>query len=602
MCGITGYTGHRQAAEIILNGLKRLEYRGYDSAGLAVSRGNSIGVRKTVGRVDALEGIYRESPLDGTTGIGHTRWATHGEASTVNSHPHTNLLGTIAVVHNGIIENYEDIRLSLLGKGYRFVSETDTEVIPHLIDYYYSECYDFLGAVRCAVSDLEGSYAIGVICSDCPGKIIAVCHRSPLVVGVGKNENYISSDINALSDRTDKIYVLEDGEIAAITAEGVSVYNNAGVPVNKEVFHNEVTAESVDKGAYDHYMLKEIYQQPHVLRQIISTYISKDRSTHFADLDYCDIKDVKKLFIIGCGTAYHAAMLGKYIIEKYTGISVEVDVASEFRYRNPIIGNGSLLIAITQSGETADTLAAMELAKDNKCPVIAITNTPRSTATRIADYTFLTSAGAEISVASTKAYTAQLAALYIFAIFIAEHKGENDKIESLKTALLRLPKDITAALSLESEIKEIAKSICKSQHLYYIGRGTDYVTAREGALKMKEITYIHAESYPAGELKHGPIALLDKDATVIAVSCDDELHLKTYANISEVAARGAEILCITPVDATVADRCIQLPKIHPSVSPFVAVIPLQLLAYHTAIMKDCDVDKPRNLAKSVTVE
>ena len=602
MCGITGYTGYRQAAEIILNGLEKLEYRGYDSAGIAVSHGNSIGVRKTAGRVEALKIICSQAHLEGTAGIGHTRWATHGEASTVNSHPHTNLSGTIAVVHNGIIENYEDIRLTLLSRGYRLVSETDTEVIPHLIDYYYRECYDFLGAVRCAVSDLEGSYALGVVCGDCPGKIIAVSHRSPLVVGVGEKENYISSDINALSDKTDRMHILDDGEIAVVTAEGVCFYDKCGTPLEKDVFHNEMHTENNDKGAYEHYMLKEIYQQPHILRKIISTHVFEDKNTVFADVDYNDIKDVDKIFIIGCGTAYHAAQAGKYILERYTGISAEADMASEFRYRNPVIDKNTLMIAITQSGETADTLAAMLLAKEYNAKVIVITNTPRSTATRYADHTFLTMAGAEISVASTKAYTAQLAALYIFTLFIGERICKDENLSVMKRALLHLPKDVTAALNSEDEIKKIAQDLSGLHHLYYIGRGIDCVTSSEGALKMKEITYIHAESYPAGELKHGPIALLDNDTVVISVSCDEELRSKTYANMNEVSARGAEIVCVSPFDVPVAKKVINVPDAHPSMSPFLAIIPLQLLAYHTALIKGCDVDKPRNLAKSVTVE
>ncbi len=601
MCGITGYTGRRQAADIILGGLERLEYRGYDSAGMAVSQGNAIGIRKTCGRVNSLKGICNASPLEGTSGIGHTRWATHGAANTLNSHPHTNLSGTIAAVHNGIIENHEQLRHSLQEKGYRFVSETDTEVIPHLVDYYYRESYDFLGAVRCAAAELEGSFALGVICSDCPGKIMALSHRSPLIVGLGEGENYLSSDINALSGKTERMYILDEGEIAAVTAEGVSVYNDKGAPVKKEVYHARAAAESADTGAYPHYMLKEIYQQPHVLHQIISTNVSPDKPTTFADLDYEALTGVERIYIVGCGTAYHAALAGKYIIERYGNIPVEAEAASEFRYRRPTLDGSTLLIAITQSGETADTLAAMELAKEKGARIVAITNTPRSTATREADFTFLTAAGAEISVASTKAYTAQLAALYIFALFLAEGRCEGSDLSALKEALLHLPKDITAALALEEEMKELAESLSEAEHLYYIGRGTDYVTAREGALKMKEITYIHAESYLAGELKHGPIALLDENSVVIALSTDEELHGKVASNISEVASRNARVLCFTPFSVK-ADRVIAVPRVHEAVAPFVAVIPLQLLAYHTALARGCDVDKPRNLAKSVTVE
>lgn len=602
MCGISGYTGRRQAAEIILHGLEKLEYRGYDSAGIAVSHGGAIGIRKTCGRIEALKSICLESPVDGTAGIGHTRWATHGEANTVNSHPHTNLSGTIAAVHNGIIENHEQLRSFLQDKGYRFVSQTDTEVIPHLVDYYYRESYDFTGAVRCAAQDLEGSYAIGVICSDCPGKIMAVSHRSPLIVGLGNGENYLSSDINALIDKTDKMYILDEGEIAAVTAEGVSVYDKNGEALNKEIFTAKGEHQSADIGAYPHYMLKEIYQQPHILHSIISSNVFEDKLTSFAGLDYGKITNIKKICIVGCGTAYHAALIGKRIIERYTNIPTDTDVASEFRYRESVIDSDTLLIAITQSGETADTLAAMRLAKEKGAIVIAITNTPRSSAVRQSDFSFLTAAGTEVSVASTKAYTAQLAALYIFALFVAERMGTNEEIHLLKNALLRIPKDVTAALSLDENLNRLAKNIVSAEHLYYIGRGLDSVTACEGALKMKEITYIHAEAYPAGELKHGPIALIDDDTFVVAVSTDEGLHLKTASNISEVVSRGADVLCVSPFDTADAREVIRIPETYDAVSPMVSIIPLQLLAYHTALHRGCDVDKPRNLAKSVTVE
>ncbi len=601
MCGICGYTGGSQAADILIEGLERLEYRGYDSAGIAVLNGGALAVRKMCGRVEVLKNICAQNSVCGTTGIGHTRWATHGEANTVNSHPHTNLSGTIAVVHNGIIENNVKLRSFLVEKGYRFVSQTDTEVIPHLIDYYYRECFDFLGAVRCAVSDLEGSYAISVICSDCPGKIIAVCHRSPLVIGLGDGENYLSSDINSFAGKTNKMYILDNGEIAVVTSEGVSIYDEKGIPVNKEIYHSNAHTCNYDIDVCDHYMLKEIYQQPHILRQIISTNVFADKKTCFGGLEYRDIENIEKIFIVGCGTAYHAACMGKYIIEKYAGIPVETDVASQFRYRNPIINEKTLVIAITQSGETADTLAAMELAKNSNSKVMSITNTPRSSATRLADFTFLTTAGPEVSVASTKAYTAQLATVYILSLFLSENiKKEENSV--LKNALLRLPKDITSALALEDKIKDVAKSLVKCEHLYYIGRGKDSVTADEGALKMKEITYIHAESYPAGELKHGPIALIDEKSVVIAVSTDKELHSKMMSNISEVVARGAKVLCISPYEVPEASLTVKIPDVHTDLFPFTSVVVMQLLSYYTAVLRGCDVDKPRNLAKSVTVE
>ncbi|MBR2476539.1 MAG: glutamine--fructose-6-phosphate transaminase (isomerizing) [Clostridia bacterium] len=601
MCGITGYTGKRQAAEIILENLKRLEYRGYDSSGIAVSWGNAVAVRKTEGRVERLEEICRENPVRGTCGIGHTRWATHGKADTVNAHPHTTPDGAVAVVHNGIIDNYRGLRSFLESKGYRFVSETDTEVIPNLVDYYYRICYDFLGAVQCAVAEFEGSFAIGVICSDSPGKIIAVSKRSPLVIGAGDDGNYISSDINTLPEDIKKVYVLEDGEIAVVTADGVSVFGKDGKATEKRWVRVSHASLTNSMGEYPHYMLKEIYQQPHILHNIISSHVEDGKVVSFADMKWSDISDIQKVFIIGCGTSYNAARIGKIVVERYGRISVEADISSEFRYRAPVINDKTFVVAITQSGETADTLSAMTMAKERGAKVVVITNTPSGTASRIADYTFLTEAGPEISVASTKAYTAQLAALYIFALFLGEHNKITECSE-LRTALSNVAKDVTTALSFADEVKELAENLACKEHLFYIGRGLDSVTCSEGALKMKEITYIHADSYPAGELKHGPIALIDKGTPVIAVSTDSEVHSKLCANISEVSSRGADVVCITPFDAPKDCISIEIPETYSSVSPFVSIIPLQLLAYYTAVYKGCDVDKPRNLAKSVTVE
>lgn len=597
MCGITGYTGKCEAEDILISNLKRLEYRGYDSSGIAVYQDGAISVCKTEGRVERLHEFCRINPLHGTCGIGHTRWATHGRADTVNAHPHTNSDKTIAVVHNGIIENHQKLRTFLESRGYTFLSETDTEVIPHLIDYYYDMYNDFLEAVRRCALELEGSFAIGVVSSKSHGEIITVSNRSPLVVGVGENGNYISSDINTLPENIRKIFVLQDGEIASVTPMGASFFDMNGEPVNKSETESIHHLSNEGKGDYPHYMLKEIYEQPNILRKLLSD----DNIVSFAGMQEEDIRHINRIFIVGCGTSFHAGQIGRFVIEYCSGVVTDVEIASEFRYRYNTVDSHTLVIAITQSGETADTLSAMISAKERGAKILAITNTPFSSASRIADFTFLTDAGAEISVASTKAYTAQLASLFLFALFFVQC-NKVDRCDELKKSLFDLPDKVLSAFSAEEDIKELARKIINSEHIYYIGRGADSVTCAEGALKMKEITYIHADSYPAGELKHGPIALIDNGTPVVAVSTDRSVHGRLCANISEVKSRGADVVCITPFDAPKDCVTIKIPETHSLVSPFVSIIPLQFLAYYTAVYKGCDVDKPRNLAKSVTVE
>lgn len=599
MCGITGYTGKSQASKILISNLKRLEYRGYDSSGIAVSD-DKLNICKTEGRVERLEKLCNANHIHGTCGIGHTRWATHGKADTVNAHPHTNQAGTIAVVHNGIIENYLELRRFLEDRGYTFLSETDTEVIPHLIDYY-NRAYDFLESVRRCVSELEGSFAIGIINSESKDEIIAVSNRSPLVVGVGDDGNYISSDINALPSDTREFFVLSDEEFAFVTPVDIRFSDINGNRVDKKSDTPFRSLRDSDKGDYSHYMLKEIHEQPDILRNMISTHISSKNNISFAGMSKSDLKNIDRVFIIGCGTSFHAGQTGRFVIERYGGINTEVEISSEFRYRCDTLDTHTLVIAITQSGETADTLAAMTMAKERGVKIVAITNTPFSSATRIADFTFLTDAGAEISVASTKAYTAQLAALFMFALFAGNINNTPDCTQ-LREALLKLPCKLVEIFDDEDNIKKIARKLADSEHLYYIGRGSDAVTCAEGALKMKEITYIHADSYPAGELKHGPIALIDNGTYVVAVSTDREIHSKLCVNISEVISRGAEVVCVTPFESPKDCISVKIPETYVATSPFISVIPLQLLAYYTAFFKGCDVDKPRNLAKSVTVE
>lgn len=609
MCGIVGYIGNKQATEILIEGLSKLEYRGYDSAGVAIIQGDKINVEKCKGRLINLENVLKEKPILGNVGIGHTRWATHGEPSDLNSHPHSNNDETISVVHNGIIENYMYLKDWLTSLGYVFTTETDTEVVPHLIDYFYKG--DLVKAVINALHKIEGSYALGVICSKEPDKIVAVRKDSPLIVGLGKGENFIASDIPAILSRTREIYLLEDTEIAILTKDKVDIITLDGRPVNKEIFHVTWDAEAAEKGGYEHFMIKEIHEQPKAIRATMASRITADSDEIKLDdikLSAEDLKNIDKIYIVACGTAYHAGMVGKYVIEKLARVPVEIDFASEFRYRSPIINSRTLMIVLSQSGETADTLAALRLAKSEGARVIAVTNVVGSSVARDADDIFYTWAGPEIAVASTKAYVTQLIAMYTIALYLARLNGKMsvEEYRVIRDEMLLLPEKVEELLKNKEELQKFASKNYIHKDMFYIGRGLDNAVALEGALKIKEISYIHAEAYAAGELKHGPIALIDKNIPVIALATQNDLFDKMVSNIREVVTRGAQILGIASEGNTeiekVAHQVVYIPKTLPILSPVLSVIPLQLLSYYTAVEKGCDVDKPRNLAKSVTVE
>ncbi|MHB1042182.1 MAG: glutamine--fructose-6-phosphate transaminase (isomerizing) [Eubacteriales bacterium] len=609
MCGIVGYIGYRPAVPVLLEGLERLEYRGYDSAGIVVPIDGRLRVEKQQGKLAVLKERLNGKTFDATTGIGHTRWATHGRPSDINAHPHTDCTGQFAVVHNGIIENYLGLREWLISKGHAFCSQTDTEVLPHLVEHYYNG--DLQWAVMQAVKKLEGSFAMAVITSHEPDKILAVRQDSPLVVGLSGRENFLASDIPAVLKHTRDTYILNDGEIAVLTADGVKVYTRDGRDVAKEVFEVKWEAGQAEKCGYDHFMLKEIYEQPRALRDTLSGRISPDGSRVVLDevnITPGEIREIKRIIVIACGTAYHAGMVGKYIIEKLVRIPVEVDIASEFRYRHPIIEPGTLVIVVSQSGETADTLAAMREAKKQGARVVAVTNVVGSSVAREADDVIHTWAGPEIAVASTKAYTTQLAAMYLFALFLAAERGTvpDEEITRILLDMKKLAGKAQSILDNTHEIKDYAREFASCRDLFYIGRGLDYAVALEGSLKLKEISYIHAEAYAAGELKHGTLALIEEDVPVVALATQEVLFDKMVSNIQEVNARGAAVLALAMKGLSevekVASRVVYIPKTHPLLTPVLSVIPLQLLAYHTAVARGCDVDKPRNLAKSVTVE
>lgn len=609
MCGIVGYLGKKQATTVLVDGLSKLEYRGYDSAGVAViTEDGSIDVTKCKGRLANLEGKLEDTPVHGNIGIGHTRWATHGEPSDVNSHPHSNANGTISVVHNGIIENYIQLREWLTEEGYSFKSETDTEVIPNLVDYYYNG--DLVEAVMNAVKKLEGSYAIGVVCSNEPGKLVAVRKDSPLIVGLGDGEYFIASDIPAVLNYTRDIYLLEDKEFVVMDESGVTLLDLEGNKVEKEVYHVTWDADAAEKGGYEHFMAKEIHEQPKVIKDTMTSRIIKNEKIRLDDITITkeQIKNIDKIYIVACGTAYHAGLIGKNAIEKLARIPVEVEVASEFRYRDPIINEKTLMIVVSQSGETADTLAALREAKRQNARVIAVTNVVGSSISREADDVLYTWAGPEIAVASTKAYVTQLIAMYIIALFFAENKGtlSNEEIEAIKEEMLLLPEKAEKLLQNEEDIKAFAEENHMHKDMFFLGRGLDYAVAMEGSLKLKEISYIHSEAYAAGELKHGPIALIEDGTVVIALATQESLFEKMVSNIKEVKTRGANVLAFameghTEIEKTV-DTAKYITRTIELLTPVLSVIPLQLLSYYTSIAKGCDVDKPRNLAKSVTVE
>lgn len=608
MCGIVGYIGDKNATDILLEGLSKLEYRGYDSAGIAVIKDGNIQVEKHKGRLSVLEESLKDKDMVGNLGIGHTRWATHGEPSDVNSHPHLNNDHSIAVVHNGIIENYLVLREELMEKGYEFISETDTEVIPCLIDYYYDG--DLVEAVKKAVSRLEGAYALGIIHKDHPDMLIAVRKDSPLVVGVGEGENFIASDIPAILNHTRRVYLIENNEMAVLTKDSVEIMKTDGTVVNKEIYTVEWDVEAAEKGGYAHFMLKEIHEQPKAVKDTLSPRVDKDGMINIKDLNLDEeyIKRINKVYMVACGTAYHAGLIGKAFIEKFAKIPVVADIASEFRYGNPFIDENTLMIVVSQSGETADTLAALRLAKEKKARVLAVTNVVGSSIARESDYVFYTWAGPEIAVASTKAYTTQIIGLALISLDIALKRGtvDEEKVKEIVEEIKKLSDKIDMVLKNEEEIKNMAKEIYTSKDLFYIGRGLDYYLALEGSLKIKEISYIHSEAMAAGELKHGTLALIDKNTPVIAIATQDSLYDKMLSNIKEVKARGAYVIGVAKENnkeiEKIVDKVVYIPEVMDELATPVAVVPLQMLAYYVALNRGCDIDKPRNLAKSVTVE
>jgi len=610
VCGIVGYAGARPAVPILIDGLRRLEYRGYDSAGLVVAENGGLVVVKRAGTISVLVGALDGTPYTGTVGVGHTRWATHGAPTDINAHPHTDCSGHFAVVHNGIIENYMTIKSWLTGLGHKFKSETDTEVLPHLIEHYYDG--DLRAAVLRAVKHLSGSYAFLVMTRYEPLRLIAARQESPLVIGLGEGENFVASDIPALLPYTRDTYLLNDGELAEVTPEGVHIFDLQGTPQAREVFHVTWEADQAEKGGYDHFMLKEIFEQPKALRETLRGRLGEGSArvtlNELAALETGYVEGIRRVFITACGTAYHAGVVGKYLLENLARVPVEVDIASEFRYRNPLIAPSDLVIVVSQSGETADTRAALREARAKGARVVAITNVVGCSIAREADLVFYTWAGPEIAVASTKAYVTQLVAFVLLAVWLAERRGmvAGAEARDILAALWETPSQAAAVLERAPEIARAARRYAAAEHIFFIGRGLDYAVAMEGALKLKEISYIHAEAYAAGELKHGTLALVVEGTPVIALATQPELEEKMISNIKEVKARGARVLAVTFAGnkhlEAVADEVFYIPRTHPLLAPVLAVIPLQLFAYYAAVARGCEVDKPRNLAKSVTVE
>jgi glucosamine--fructose-6-phosphate aminotransferase (isomerizing) len=607
MCGIVGYIGHQQAQDILMNGLAKLEYRGYDSAGIAVIDDSQIAFKKKKGRLVNLQEILDKTPLSGTVGIGHTRWATHGEPSDINAHPHLSQDQKIAVVHNGIIENYIELKEKLIQAGHRFLSDTDTEVVVHLIRELYDG--DIVNTVIQAKRELKGSYSLGVLCADEPDKLIAVRKDSPLIVGLGGNENFIASDIPAILDQTRDVYLLDNDEIAVLTRDSITILDRYGESVGKQVFKVTWDPGDAEKGGYDHFMAKEINEQPKALKDTLTGRCFADRII-LDDIHLTEsmLKEIDHIQIVACGTAYHAALVGKHYIEKFARIPVETETGSEYRYKNPIITDKTLLIVISQSGETADTMAAIRLAKAAKARIVAITNVIGSSVAREADDVLYTNAGPEIAVASTKAYVTQVACMLLFAMHLGRLTQQLDDAYFAKLAkdLLNVPDLVATTLKAQPTLKNLALEHFKIEDAYFIGRGLDYDTCLEGSLKMKEVSYIHSEAYSAGELKHGPIALIENGSVVIAVCTQDNVFEKMLSNIKEVKARGAHVIAIAqdkhPEINSEVDEVFFIPDECEELTPITAVIYLQILAYYLAVARGCDVDKPKNLAKSVTVE
>ncbi len=609
MCGIVGYAGRRKAAPLLLDGLKKLEYRGYDSSGIAVESGDGV-IRavKAKGRLSRLTELTSGGEtLDGTVGVGHTRWATHGEPNDVNSHPHLSEKGRFAVVHNGIIENYLELKSFLTEKGFSFISQTDTEVIAHLLEYYFEG--DVLTCIRKVLNKLSGSYALGVLFNETPDVFYAVRKDSPLVVGLGENENFIASDMPALLKYTRSFILLADDEIACVSKDKVVVYNKNAEAEEKQPFFVDWDPETAEKGGYPHFMLKEIHEQPKAVRDTVMPRI-KENEIVLDDVVLTEeyVKNIKKINIVGCGSAYHAGIIGKYYIERVCRIPVETDLASEFRYRGPIADERVLTIIISQSGETADTLAALREAKRLKSKTLAIVNVVGSSIAREADNVLYTHAGPEIAVATTKGYTTQVASLYLIGLYLAGRLDSlslteyKEQLDSLKA----LPDNIEKLLKTPETTQYLASLYYKNKDFFFIGRGMDYASALEGALKLKEISYIHAEAYPAGELKHGTISLIENGSPVIAVAVDKRLFEKTLSNIKEVKTRGAKVIAVASKENSAveneAEYTLYIPDCHPLLAPVLTAVYLQLFGYYVAAIRGCDIDKPRNLAKSVTVE
>lgn len=609
MCGIVGYIGTDHAKEKIIDGLKRLEYRGYDSAGIALPINGSIEIRKAVGEIKNLESKISEAEFDSSVGIGHTRWATHGKPTEANAHPHGNMEQNIAIVHNGIIENYQEIREWLATEyGIKFKSETDSEVIAHLIGLYYDG--DLLAAVNKAVAEMKGAYAVAAIAAEEPDKIVAVRKDAPLVAGIGKGFNFIASDIPAVLKYVQDVYLIENNETVVLTKDNIVIYDENGNTVNRDVYPVEWKADAADKADYDHFMLKEIHEQPKVIRETLMNRLNEDGSIRLDDISMTkeDIENFNKIYIVACGTAYHAGLVGKMVIERMAKIPVEIDVASEFRYRDTFIDDNTLFIAISQSGETLDTLEALRDAKSRGARILSVVNAVGSSIARESDDVFYTLAGPEIAVASTKAYTTQLICMYLIGLYMGSTRGTMDKeyYDRVLDELKALPGKVEKILYSEEKIKDMAKRYHFNDHVFFIGRGLDSGVSYEGSLKLKEISYIHSFAIAAGELKHGTIALMDSETLVVALATQDILYDKMVSNIEEIRARDAHVIGLAKEGRTevekVSNEAIYIPECIDEVAPVLAVIPLQIFAYYVALERGCSIDKPKNLAKSVTVE
>ncbi len=608
MCGIVGFTGSQSAAPLLLDGLKKLEYRGYDSAGIAVLSDKDIHLEKAAGKIKNLDGkIQGGATMTGSSGIGHTRWATHGAPTDENAHPHMSSGGRFALVHNGIVENYVELREELMAQGIQFKSETDTEVVVNLLDLYYEG--DLKAAVLKTVARLEGAYALGILCKEEPGRLVTARHAAPIILGVGAGENYFASDVTALVAHTKDVIYLEDGEIADMTPAGITIYNTAGEVLEKSIEHVTWDVAAAEKGGYEHFMLKEIMEQPEALRATIEPRI-KNGEIVLDDFSLSDneLKKINKIMITACGSAYYAGSVGKYVIEQLCRISVEADLASELRYRNPLVDENTLLVVVSQSGETADTIAAMKECKARGARILAIVNVVGSTIARLADDVIYTWAGPEIAVATTKGYTTQVAVVDMLAVYLARRLGrlEDGEYKALVEAIRSFPELVQRSIDQNPKLPELAEKYHGHNNLFFIGRNLDFAACLEGSLKLKEISYLHSEAYAAGELKHGTIALIEKDRPVIALACYEELLDKMLSNIREVKARGAEVLAVVLEGNREifdeADDVILIPRTHQLLNTLPEIVPLQLFAYYMAKANGCDIDKPKNLAKSVTVE